>query len=325
MTATAMLAASAAAQETVQARAWAKSTYGRIIFDWQNPVEHQARIEGKELVVEFSRPMRGDLTRVVKNLNGYITSAKLDGSGKVARFGLAANFEVASFETGASVVVDLRRGTSSSASAAVPVPTRAATPSASRGGLRVTVGRHPGFTRLVFNWSDRVDYNIARDGRSVSMRFDRSGSVDLDALDAALPKPAFGSPSASSASGDLVVGLTIPDTAYIRHFREDTKIVLDVQEEGGDFGNMLFGATDGVHMETITPSGDVLVVPAMVGAHVAVTADSNIPLITEEPEADGYQGEYSPLTHYDPNASGRPRNLLLYDGTGAKPKSLNGS
>ncbi len=303
------------AQDSVQARGWSKPTYGRIIFDWPKPVQHSARVEGGKLLVEFSRPMRGDLDRVVKYLGDYVTSAELSDGGKVARFGLAGNFEVDSFATGASVVVDLRRGTAALA------PVRTTTASAG-GGLRVDVGRHPGFTRLVFDWPENVDYSVARDGRAVSMRFDRAADVNISELDAALPKPAFGSPSASSASGDLIVNLVVPETTYIRHFREGPKIILDVQEEGGDFGNMLAGATSGAMMQTISPTGEVLVVPAMVGSHVAVSPDSNIPLITED--GDGFQGAYSPLTHYDPNASGRPRNLLLYDNK-ANPKSLNGS
>lgn len=307
----------AIAQEAVQARGWAKATYGRIIFDWQKPVQYSARIDGSELVVEFGRPMRGDLTRVVKNLGGYVTSAQLAGNGKIARFGLAGTFEVASFATGPSVVVDLRRTAGAVVS---PAAMTAPTTTAAGSGLRVDVGRHPGFTRLVFDWPSKTDYTIVRDGRSVSMRFDSPATLDVAALDSALPKPAFGTPRVSKAGGDLVVNLTIPELSYIRHFREDDKVVLDVQEEGGDFGNMLFGATAGPTMETISPNGEVLVVPAQVGSHVAVAPDA-IPLVTEE--GDGYQGAYSPLTHYDPNASGRPTNLLLYDQKARLPKLLN--
>lgn len=302
----------ARAQENVQARGWSKATYGRIIFDWPKPVQHTARVEGGALIVEFTRPMRGDLDRVVKYLGDYVTSAEITDRGKVARFGLAGNFEVDSFVTGASVVVDLRRVTA----AAGPVRT------SSGGGLRVNVGQHPGFTRLVFDWPENVNYTVARDGRAVAMRFDKAADIDVGELDSVLPKPAFGTPTASSASGDLVVNLTVPETSYIRHFREGSKVVLDVQEEGGDFGNMLVGATSGAMMQTISPTGEVLVVPAMVGSHVAVSPDSKIPLITEE--GDAFQGAHSPLTHYDPNATGRPRNLLLYDRK-ANPKPLNGS
>ena len=306
----------AVAQESVQARGWSKATYGRIIFDWPKPVEHSARIEGGALVVEFSRPMRADLDRVVKYLGDYVTGAELSDRGKVARFALTGNFDVDSFVTGASVVVDLRRAT------ATMTPVRTSTSSAG-GGLRVNIGRHPGFTRMVFDWPENVNYSVARDGRSVSMRFDKSANINISELDAALPKPEFGSPSASSASGDLVVNLVVPETSYIRHFREGPKVILDVQQEGGDFGNMLAGATAGAMMQTISPTGEVLVVPAMVGSHVAVAPDSNIPLITEE--GDAFQGAHSPLTHYDPNATGRPRNLLLYDKKKTAPKPLNGS
>jgi hypothetical protein len=316
-TALAFAALPAQAQESVQARGWSKATYGRIIFDWPKPVEASAKIEGDALVVEFSRPMRSDLNRVVKYLTGYVTSAELADGGKVARFGLAGNFDVNSFATGSSVVVDLRRKT------AAVAPSREL--AASDGGLRVKVGRHPGFTRIVFDWPSSVDYTIARKGRSVSMRFDKSAEIDLQELDAALPKPEFGSPTTSEAGGDLVVNLVVPETSYIRHFHEGTKIVLDVQEEGGDFGNMLVGASAGPTMETIAPNGDVVVVPAMVGSHVAVASEGEIPLITEDAGNEvSVQARHSPLTHYDPNASGLPRNLLLYD-LRLPRKPLNGS
>ena len=266
------------AQDNVQARGWSKATYGRIIFDWPKPVQHSARVEGGALLVEFSRPMSGDLDRVVKYLGDYVTSADLSDSGKVARFGLAGNFDVNSFATGASVVVDLRRSTTAAA------PLRPST--AAGGGLRVNVGRHPGFTRLVFDWPDSVNYTVARKGRSVAMRFDRAADLNISELDAALPKPAFGSPSASNAGGGLVLNLVVPGTSYIRHFVEGSKVVLDVQEEGGDFGNMMAGSTSGTMMQTISPTGEVLVVPAMVGSHVAVSSDNNIPLITED--GDGF-------------------------------------
>lgn len=317
LTALTVVTLPAQAQENVQTRGWSKATYGRIIFDWPKPVKATAKIEGNTLVVEFSRPMRSDLQRVVKYLNGYVTSAQTAQGGKVARFGLAGKFEVDSFATGSSIVVDLRRNTVAAA------PTREV--ATNDGGLKVKVGRHPGFTRIVFDWPNSVDYTVARKGRSVSMRFSKYANIDLEELDSALPKPAFGSPTATKAGGDLVVNLTVPETSYIRHFREGTKVVLDVQEEGGDFGNMLVGAEAGPAMQTIAPNGDVVVVPAMVGSHVAVASEGQIPLITEDTaKTESVQAQHSPLPHYDPNAGGLPRNLLLYD-RNLPRKPLNGS
>jgi hypothetical protein len=308
------------AQEAVQVRGWAKSSYARIVFDWPRPVRHTATIKGNQLVVEFDRPIRTDLNTVVRALGDYLTGVRISNDGRTATFGLAGNYRMDSFASGASVIVDLRR-------TGATAQQRTRQPGVQ--GLQLRVGQHPGFTRLVFDWGDTVDYNLRRNGRSVSMRFDRSGTVDLQSLDNALPKPAFGSPNARSAGGDLVVDLMVPAGSFIRHFRDAGKIVLDVQDEGGDFGGLVAGdAVGGRMMETISPTGEIVAVPAMVGSTVAVAPGGRIPLVTEDvrdvpAESVPYQGSYTPLTHYDPNASDLPRSLLLYDKKSGG-RSING-
>ncbi len=193
-----------------------------------------------------------------------------------------------------------------------------ALPAAAAEQVRIDIGRHPGFTRLVFNWTSQTGYTISRDGRGARIRFESPGEIDTSRLDAMLPKPAFGSPVASMASGDLVLDLTIPETSFLRHFRTDAKIVVDILEEGGDFGGAV--AAEGGSapiMQTISPSGEIIAIPAMVGTTVAV-APRGVPLITEEDAAPTAAAArprtgYNPLAHYDPTASGQPRSLLLYE------------
>lgn len=195
-----------------------------------------------------------------------------------------------------------------------------ALPAAAAEQVRVDIGRHPGFTRLVFNWTGHVGYSISRDGRSARIRFESPGEIDTGRMDAMLPKPAFGSPVASMAGGDLALDLTIPETAFLRHFRTNAKIVVDILEEGGDFGGVVAAEGGGAPiMQTISPSGEILSIPAMVGTTVAV-APQGVPLITEEDAAGAPtaaaatpRNRYNPLSHYDPTASGQPRTLLLYE------------
>jgi len=304
------------AQEVVQTRGWAKSSYGRIVFDWPRPVSHKAAIKGSQLVVQFERPMRTSLDSAVRALGDYLTGAQVSQDGRTATFSLAGTYRMDSFTSGASVIVDLRR-TGSTA--------RQMTGPSGGGGLQVQVGRHPGFTRLVFDWGDMVDYSLRRDGGLVSLRFDRFAPIDLQILDKALPKPTFGSPNARSVSGDLIVDLMVPAESYIRHFHDRGKVVLDVLNVGGDFGGLIAGdAVGGPMMEIVTPTGEVLTVPAMVGSTVAVGPAGRIPLVTEDvgemsAGAVPYQGDYTPLPHYDPNASGQPRSLLRLRKTSGGP------
>lgn len=308
----------AQAAEDVRARGWSNETYGRIIFDWPKRVKYDARVDGAILTVTFARAMETDLGRVLKYLGGYVSGAQLSEDGKTATFELSGLFDLDTFTSGNSVVVDLRR---TQASSTPPRDTRMAP-------LRVRVGHHPGFTRLVFDWLDPVNYSVSRDGRRVKMHFEQAGTIDVAALAAALPQPDFETPASRMEGRNLVLDLTVPDQSYVRHFRDDAKIVLDVLQEGGDFGGMVpteYTAAGplpppgtGPMIQTISPTGEVIAIPAMVGTTVAVVPEeARIPLVTEEaaaaPRPVPIQGSYTPLTHYDPNARGLPRNLLLYE------------
>ncbi len=338
------------AAEQVRTRGWSHATYGRIIFDWPKRVTYDARIDGATLTVRFSRPMEAEVDRVLKYLGGFVTGARLSEDGKTAVFDLAGLFDLDTFTSGNSVVIDLRR---TQASAQPPRDARMAP-------LRVRVGRHPGFTRLVFDWLDPVEYSVSRIGRDLKIRFQQQAVIDVTSLDLTLPKPDFGMPRSRLEGRDLVLDMTIPEQSYIRHFRDDAKIVLDVQQEGGDFGGVVateYTAAGGLPpvgtgpmIQTISPTGEVIAIPAMIGTTVALMpGEGGVPLITEEvSEAERQraagstmagasaigaagsgatrapiQGSYTPMTHYDPNATGIPRDLLLYD-RAFRPGSSNG-
>jgi len=309
------------AQETVQTRGWAKSSYGRIVFDWPRPVNHKATVKGNQLVVQFDRPMQTSLDNVVRALGEYVTGGRISQDGRSATFDLSGTYRMDSFASGASVIVDLRR----TGAAVGQMPSQSVAQ-----GLQVRVGQHPGFTRLVFDWGSDVDYSLQRDGGLVSLRFAQFAPIDLEILDKALPKPTFGTPTARSVSGNLILDLVVPAESYLRHFRDRGKVVLDVLNVGGDFGGLIAGdAVGGPMMEMITPSGEVLTIPAMVGSTVAVSPGGRIPLVTDDvadlpAEAVPYQGAYTPLPHYDPNASGQPRSLLRMKKPSGGPP-INGS
>lgn len=238
----------AQAQESVQTRGWSKSSYGRIVFDWPRPVEHKAKVGGGKLTVSFERSMKTDLRGVVSGLGGYLTGARLSPDGKTATFDLAGNFDMETFVSGSSIVVDLRRygGAQAPVSAPAQVSSSESSPTAAPTAVPVTG-----------NAADRVQVDVSE-------------------------RPGY------------------------------TRIVLDVKDKSGE------------QAVAESPVDDVNTVPGMVGTYVAV--NGGIPLVTEDAAATPvtYQGSYSPLTHYDPNATGKPRNLLLYDRPGVR-KNLGGN
>src|SRR3546814_16775590 len=59
---------------------------------------------------------------------------------------------------------------SAPAPSAIPAPASAPTATAP---VRARAGEHPTYTRLVFDWLERVEYALATEGRGATLRFAR--------------------------------------------------------------------------------------------------------------------------------------------------------
>ena len=91
----------------------------------------------------------------------------------------------------------------------------------------VRAGRHGGYDRLVFNWPERVDYAVERDGSQVTFRFARDAQADLTHVRRVAP-PRIEDIEPERTDRGLVVTIAVSEDAPIRHFRDRTGIVLDV-------------------------------------------------------------------------------------------------
>lgn len=97
-------------------------------------------------------------------------------------------------------------------------------------------GEHPTFSRLVVDWSRPVDYSLARDGDRVTVTFtDRAeDAAELDL--AAVTRSSLSRIKAfrqEVADGRLILSFTVAGPGELRHFREGTKVVVDVMDVGG--------------------------------------------------------------------------------------------
>lgn len=100
-------ATTVAAQETVRLRGGMHPTFGRLVFEWPAPVGHAARVEGNRLVVNFERPMTGDLSKIGASLGEYVKRGSLSADGRTATFELARPVKLKSQANGKMIVVDL--------------------------------------------------------------------------------------------------------------------------------------------------------------------------------------------------------------------------
>jgi hypothetical protein len=96
--------------------------------------------------------------------------------------------------------------------------------------VRVRSGEHPGFSRLVFDWTRYVEYRVASAEGRVTVSFPERADFDLGAVRRELPR-LVGRPEARPASqGARGVDVVLPTVAgvRVRHFRDGPHIVIDL-------------------------------------------------------------------------------------------------
>jgi len=204
------------ARESVRVRAWDHLTYARVVLDWKRPVSFTAKAEGRRITARFDRPFSADLKTVVWRLRPYIADAYVSADGRQAEFLLAGDFEVSSFSSKRSVVLDIRRP--------FAVPDRSRSSETKAVGVRV--GKHPKYIRLVFDWVKPVSYKIEETEKSVVVTFDRSARFNIAALRRRLGN-GVGNPVVKTTAKATTITFTKNADRRVKHFKLGPKVVLD--------------------------------------------------------------------------------------------------
>jgi tetratricopeptide (TPR) repeat protein len=223
---TLLVFAPSARAEPVRVEATVSEEFGRIIFAWASPVGFQVTTADGRFVVRFDRPIEADFDDAVRRLAGYVGTAHPGADGRSVGFALQRPVTVMSYGVGSTVIVDLM---DKEAASDAPVVAKAAADPATSGPprIRVRTGEHDGFSRVVFDWPERVGYRIEKTGKTATVIFDRPARIDLGrfgrqrlqhVLDAEV-KP---------RDGGSAVTLTLPGAAQVKHFRYGPKVVVDV-------------------------------------------------------------------------------------------------
>lgn len=223
----ALAPAKAASVEHVPVRGWTHESFGRLVFDWQSPVGYTARAEDGRLVVEFERAGSFAWNRALANLATYLSSVESSADGRRAIFQLARPVTLKSFTDGPKVVVDLRPALAEPHREESEKPLAESAPARTADAVHVRAGEHDGFSRLVFDWPERVSYEITRQGDVVLVSFHHSGRLDLRHLSANPPR-AVTSIDAAVMADRVVARLTLPAGATLRDFVNGTSVVIDV-------------------------------------------------------------------------------------------------
>ncbi len=99
--------------------------------------------------------------------------------------------------------------------------------------VAIRTGVHPGYNRLVFDWPHKVGYTLKVDGTAVTVTFNRPGTVNMAVLDGA-GLTWVRDPVATESDTGLSFRFTIPEGASVSHFRDGTKVAVDVTAPPGE-------------------------------------------------------------------------------------------
>lgn len=202
----------AQAADRVGVRAGVHSEFARIVFDWPAPVGFDASISGRQLTVRFDRALEADFGAVHSILGQFVNSVAAGPDGLIVRFELTGDYGVKSARYENSVVVDLLTGNRGKTAL-------------TRVGVRV--GEHAGFTRVVFDWPRGVPYKVNKENDRVTISFARHAEFNLSRFRSRPPR--YVRSASSSLSGNWVnAGFEVVPGTEIRHFRDGSKIVLDI-------------------------------------------------------------------------------------------------
>jgi hypothetical protein len=224
--------------EPVKVRAASHEDFGRIVFNWSSPGPYKVETVGGQLVVSFGRPIEPALAGVVRNLSKYLSAAAAGADGQSVVFTLKDGFKTRGFDMGAAVVVDIidaapATDVKDAAQAAEKAPTARPTANtekvASGPVVKVRSGVHDNFTRLVFDWQNKVSYQLKQAAGKATISFSRAAQIDIARLQQRLPK-LISAISSQATDGGVSVTLSFAETSRVRDSLSGSKVVLDVMK-----------------------------------------------------------------------------------------------
>ena len=234
------IAVGQAIAKTVNVRAAVHDGYGRIVFNWPTPTPFKIRTVGDQLIVSFSSPIEPTFSGVVRNLSKYLSGVTAGADGRSVAFTMKEDFDVYGFDMGKNIVVDItdavqaKKVSNSEKEAGLNVPDQMVAQVLTSGPtVKVRSGIHDDYTRIVFDWPNKVPYQLKQTTGQATIVFSSRARLDIVSLKRRLPKLISSIDSESTPSG-VLAKMAIPDTSRIRHFLSGSKVVVDVMKPIGE-------------------------------------------------------------------------------------------
>jgi len=266
------LSPTVALADAVQVRASRGDGYGRLTFRWPQPVGHQASRQGDRLVINFSRPIEADLRPAMRGLGQIIASTEAAPNEATVVFRINGEFSVRSYDSGASVVVDIisadQKAQAQAQEPQAPQAGSTANNNVQGPNIPVRVGVHDAYSRIVFDWPSAAKFKLVRDGENTTIKFAKPGRANVVALAGGRTRNVAGA-EIFSDNGNLSVTLKVDATSQVKAFATGPKVVVDVFAPGSQAAAPALAAKSETEpAATVTPA---------VTAAPAATADAEQP------------------------------------------------
>ena len=213
--------------------------YARLLMEFPSPPTFEARIENGVLVVRFDSPFDMDVALLSRALPRYVSLVRQDPDRRALRLALKQNFRLQTSAAANQVAIDLIPFTF--AGTPPPLDPDAALaeqdePIIIEDGdfgpieirpLSVRVGRQAEFSRIVFEWPQRVAYDAQLKDRVITLNFAKAADPNIVGLRVDPPQYVKTADKSIKAN-TLKVTIEIDPDAGMRHYREDDHVVVDV-------------------------------------------------------------------------------------------------
>ena len=217
---------------------------GKMIFTWPKPVPFVARLKGRQLIIQFSRPIEANYTSTVRTLKQYVGMPSLRDNGKTLTFPLLGDSSHNYYSNGRTIVVEVIRDDFQS-----PIIKKINTKRNKLQNIAIRTGIYPSYNRIVFDWRNKVPYSIEKNKNLVKIVFRAKANIRLRSLKQYNLRNINGAVSIVKEN-NTIVGLSVPSTSDFKHFRSGYKIVVDISNPKdlndalpiGALSSMIFGS-----------------------------------------------------------------------------------
>lgn len=266
----ALLPLAVAAQERVGVEMQRHDNHARLIVTFPDRLAlpaHQVTSDNGVLVIGFETALSGTLPDIGTGLSDYVTIARFDPDMRSIRMGMRTPLQIHTIEAGEQLYIDLLPLDWVGLPPSLPPETIARLAQRAEDAARIAeerrraemvleynpqvsvrVGRHPTFSRVIFDWTVGTKAVFSQDDNRAEIAFDWPIPIDLYEILSDRPAELI-AVSNSVNPGNSVISLEVAEGAGMR-FYEDTsaRFILDI-----DFPNAVREGVEAARLAVANP------------------------------------------------------------------------